>query len=99
MLAYVKLGQIYWHTLFHRYTLGVSEVRQELQLVWLIEQVAHGELQATQTLLTDIVPEAQVVTHLLFYKLPVVQLVQLVVVTEQVAQLLLQRVATPEILT
>ena len=98
-LAYVKLGQIYWHPLFHRYTLGINVVRHELQLVWLIEQVAHGELQAKQTLATDMVPELQLATHLLFCKLPLVQLVQLVIVTEQVAQVLLQSVATPEILT
>lgn len=40
-------------------------VTQEVQLFWLIEQVRQGDMQGTQTLLTLMVPVAQVVTQLL----------------------------------
>lgn len=72
---------------------------QEVQWVWFEPQVRQGGVQGRQILLTATVPAEQLVTQRLFWRLLVLQLVQLVVVREQVRQSPAQATAMPEMLT
>jgi len=52
-------------------TLGVIELRQDIQVVWEVEQVWHGLEHATQTCASEVKPEGQFVRHDVWYRLVV----------------------------
>lgn len=61
----MRLGQAAWQDVPVRYTVGTSPLKQELQVVWVVVQVAQGEVQATQAWLIGTNPLRQVETQLL----------------------------------
>lgn len=77
-LAYLPEGQPVTQWVPERYTDGVIDGSQERQLVTAPEQVRQGELQAVHTILTEVVPDGQVIRHKFPLRLLVLQEVQLV---------------------
>lgn len=52
-------------------TLGLIELKQDVQVVWEVEQVWHGVKHETQTCAMEVNPDGQFVRHDVWYRLVV----------------------------